>query len=127
MSSQHARTWQKEDHLDQEIQHQPKIIKKKVKVQKRWITRGEKMMYIIFAVVFLCISAYIVSFSSSVDQLNRNIESLNAQIEQQSVHNKNLALKKKELSQPERIIKIAKDNGLKIKNTQVKQASELTE
>ncbi|WP_058307913.1 cell division protein FtsL [Gracilibacillus massiliensis] len=125
MSSQHARVWQTEE--QQRQVQQPKVVRKKVKVQKRWVTRGEKIMYIIFAVVFLSISAYIVSFSSSVDQLNRNIESLNTQIDQQKVHNQNLAYKQKELSQPDRIIKTAKKNGLEVKNTQVKQATELTD
>ncbi len=110
MSSQHARAYRTDDHLEEHVQ-QPNVVRKKVKVQKRWITRGEKLMYIIFAVVFLCISAYIVSFSSSVDQVNRNIESLSTQIDQQKVHNKNLAYKKKELSQPERIIANAKEHN----------------
>ncbi|SHN14971.1 cell division protein FtsL [Gracilibacillus kekensis] len=126
MSSQHARVWHTEEQQRQQVQ-QPNVVRKKVKVQKRWVTRGEKLMYIIFAVMFLAVSAYIVSFSSSVDQLNRNIESLNTQIDQQNVHNKNLAYKKKELSQPERIIKTAKKNGLEVKNTQVKQATEITD
>ncbi len=126
MSSQHARVWQTEEQQRQQVQ-QPNVVRKKVKVQRRWITRGEKLMYIIFAVMFLAVSAYIVSFSSSVDQLNRNIESLNTQIDQQKVHNQNQAYKKKELSQPERIIRTAKNNGLEVKNTQVKQATELTD
>ncbi|MBM7678628.1 cell division protein FtsL [Gracilibacillus alcaliphilus] len=125
MSSQHARDLRHE-RLSQPVR-QPKIVKKKVKVQKRWVTPGEKIMYAVFAVIFLSISAYIVSYSSSLDQLNREVETLNNQVEQQSVVNTNLSFQIKELSQPERIIENAKSHGLKIQNTKVKQANELTD
>ncbi|QGH34420.1 cell division protein FtsL [Gracilibacillus salitolerans] len=124
MSSQHARVYSTHDQVREKVQ-QPNVVRKKVKVQKRWVTRGEKIMYSIFAVIFLSCSAYLVTYSASLDQLNRNVESLNTQIQQQSVHNKNLAFKQKELSQPERIIEYAKEHGLKVQNTQVKQATEL--
>ncbi|SFM00107.1 cell division protein FtsL [Gracilibacillus orientalis] len=126
MSSQHARVYYTHDQVKEQVQ-QPNVVRKKVKVQKRWVTRGEKLMYSIFAVIFLCFSAYLVSYSASLDQINRNVESLNTQIQQQSVHNKNLAFQQKELSQPERIIENAKKHGLKVQNTQVKQATELAD
>ncbi|WP_018932774.1 MULTISPECIES: cell division protein FtsL [Gracilibacillus] len=126
MSSQHARAYYTHDQVREQVQ-QPNVVRKKVKVQKRWVTRGEKMMYAIFAVIFLSISAYLVSYSSSLDQLNREVESLNTQIQQQTVHNKNLAFKQKELSQPERIIENAKKHGLEVQNTQVKRATDLVE
>ncbi|MFD2656258.1 cell division protein FtsL [Gracilibacillus thailandensis] len=126
MSSQHARAYYTHDQVREQVQ-QPNVVRKKVKVQKRWVTRGEKMMYVIFAVIFLSISAYLVSYSSSLDQLNREVESLNTQIQQQTVHNKNLAFKQKELSQPERIIENAKKHGLEVQNTQVKRATDLVE
>ncbi|MGN8645110.1 cell division protein FtsL [Gracilibacillus sp. HCP3S3_G5_1] len=126
MSSQHARVYYTNEQVKEQVQHK-KVVKKKVKVQKRWVTRGEKVMYSVFAVIFLSFSAYMVTYSASLDQLNRNVESLNTQIQQQSVQNKNLAFQQKELSQPERIIENAKKHGLKVQNTQVKQATELTD
>ncbi|MGP4040400.1 cell division protein FtsL [Gracilibacillus sp. D59] len=126
MSSQHARVYYTHDQVKEQVEQQ-KVVRKKVKVQKRWVTRGEKVMYVIFAVMFLCISAYMVSYSASLDKLNRNIESLSTQIQQQSKQNQNLALKQKELSKPERIIENAKKHGLKVQNTQVKQATEIVE
>ncbi|WP_208589335.1 cell division protein FtsL [Gracilibacillus suaedae] len=126
MSSQHARAYYTHDQVREQVQ-QPNVVRKKVKVQKRWVTRGEKMMYSFFAVIFLSISAYLVSYSSSLDQLNREVESLNTQIQQQTVHNENLAFKQKELSQPERIIENAKKHGLEVQNTQVKRATDLVE
>lgn len=125
MSSQHARVWQ--TNQQEQVKQQPKIVRRKVKVHQPWITRGEKILYIIFAFVFLSFSAYLISFSSSADQLNRDVQSLNSQVQQKEVHTKNLALKVKELSQPERIVENAKAHGLKIQNTQVKQASEIVD
>ncbi|UOQ47965.1 cell division protein FtsL [Gracilibacillus caseinilyticus] len=126
MSSQHARVFHSQEQVQHPVQ-QPNVVRKKVKVQKRWVTRGEKFMYILFAAITLSFSTYIVTYSSSLDQLNRNIDTLNTQIEEQSVHNANLTYKVKELSQPERIIANAKEHGLKVQNTQVKQASEVTD
>lgn len=125
MSNQHARVWQSSQ--QEQVRQKPAVIRRKVKVHKPWITRGEKVLYIIFSFVFLSCSAYLVSYSSSVDKLNREIQVLNTQVEQAEVHNKNLALQVKELSQPERIIENAKTHGLKVQNTEVKQASEITE
>ncbi|WP_066192857.1 MULTISPECIES: cell division protein FtsL [Gracilibacillus] len=125
MSSQHAKDL-RYDSVSQPVR-QPKIVRKKVKVQKRWVTRGEKIMYAACAAIFLSMSAYIVSYSSTLDQLNREVETLNTQVEQQNVVNTNLSYEVKELSQPERIIENAKANGLKIQNTKVKQANELVD
>ncbi|TRM12304.1 cell division protein FtsL [Lentibacillus cibarius] len=90
--------------------------------QKRWITKGEKVLY--SAIGFLLIAAciYVVSFASATDTLNRKVESLEQSIQQQKVTNEALLYEKKQLSRPERITRIAKENGLKIQESKVKQA-----
>lgn len=125
MSNQHARVWQTSQ--QEQVKQKPSVIRRKVKVHKPWVTRGEKVLYIIFAIVFLSFSAYLITYSSSVDKLNREIQVLNTQVDQAEVHTNNLAYQVKELSQPQRIIENAKEHGLKIQNTKVKQASEITE
>src|SRR5690625_3863480 len=70
---------------------------------------------------------YIVSFSSSTDTLNRDVQSLEVQVQQMKVDNESLSFEVRELSKPERITKIARDNGLKIQDAQVKRADHATQ
>lgn len=94
-----------------------------VKVHKQgWITKGEKMLYSLVGIFLLLAGCYIVFFSSSTDTLNRELQSLEQTVQTQQVVNEGLLFEVKELSRPERITKIAEDNGLKIQNAKVKQA-----
>ncbi|PWU68959.1 cell division protein FtsL [Gracilibacillus dipsosauri] len=128
MSTQHARNFQNHETWKEHQQtKQPNIVRKRVAVQKRWITRGEKFLYSLFAFGLLLGLAYMVYFSSHIDQLNRNIQTMNTEISQQTSLNQNLSYEVKELSQPDRIIANAKKHGLEIQNAKVKQASEVAE
>lgn len=96
----------------------------KVKVQKkRWISRGEKFLYTVASGIVLAASVFMVQFSSTTDALNRDVQKLEQQVKVQKTTNENLQYEVKELSNPDRILKIAKENGLKIQNAKVKQAS----
>ncbi|TCT26876.1 cell division protein FtsL [Melghiribacillus thermohalophilus] len=98
--------------------------KKQVVVHKRrWVTRGEKFLYTLFITGALGLSIYITSFSSSLDSINRNIQTIENEISNQQIENRVLEAKVNELKQPSRILAIAKENGLTIKNSNVKQAS----
>ncbi|ALX47381.1 cell division protein FtsL [Lentibacillus amyloliquefaciens] len=95
-----------------------------VKVRKKgWITKGEKVLYSLVAVMLIAVSIYVVSFASTTDTLNREVESLEANVQHQKVTNEGLVYEKKQLERPERITRIAKENGLKIQDAQVKQAT----
>ncbi|UOQ43139.1 cell division protein FtsL [Halobacillus salinarum] len=99
----------------------------KVKVhRKKWISTGEKFLYSIASTAVIAASLYMVHFSSSTDKLNRDIQQAEQKIDAQQSQNENLAYQVKELSNPDRILKIAKKNGLSIKNSQVKQAGKVT-
>ncbi|QTM99330.1 cell division protein FtsL [Sediminibacillus dalangtanensis] len=100
----------------------------KVKVQKKkWITTGEKFIYTIFSALLVGALYFSVSLSSSTDALNREVQQLEQQVERQQEINQNLEYKAKDLSNPDRILRIAKENGLKIQNTEVKQATQISE
>lgn len=73
--------------------------------------------------LFAAASIYVVAYSSSTDKLNREIQSLNEKVQQQKLENEDLVFEINELSKPERITKIAKENGLKIQETKVKRAT----
>lgn len=123
MNTDRARSWQQEYIQPQE--RQKKVI---VRVKKKsWLTKGEKIIYTFFGILLLIASIYIVSFSSSVDSLNRNVQTLETQLQQQKLENENLIFEVSELSKPERIINIAKDNGLKIQEAEVIRAVKLNE
>ncbi|WP_186577558.1 cell division protein FtsL [Aquibacillus kalidii] len=126
MGASEAKNWQQsawqEKHVTHTGQAEPKR-QVKVKVHKRWVTPGEKLMYTVFSVLAVVALFFAVSFSSSADALNRDVQQLQQQVQEQQSANENLQFKVKELSNPDRILRIAKENGLQIQNTQVKQAS----
>lgn len=98
--------------------------KAKIKVRKSsWITKGEKLLYSIVGICLVSAGIYVVSYSSSTDTLNRDLQQLENKVQTQQVTNEGLSFEVRELSRPERIIKIAKENGLKIQDAKVKQAS----
>ncbi|PAV29909.1 cell division protein FtsL [Virgibacillus profundi] len=119
MSANHARSWQQTS--PQQIPEKDQKVAVKVKKQG-WITKGEKVLYTIVSTCLIASGIYIVSFSSSTDTLNRNLQELDQTVQTQQVTNEGLLFEKKELSRPERITQIAKDNGLKLQDAEVKQA-----
>ncbi|MCT2538065.1 cell division protein FtsL [Aquibacillus koreensis] len=126
MNTSEARSWQQswqEQHTNPTRRTEQEKVK--VKVHKRWITPGEKFIYFLFGVISIAVLMFTVSFSSSTDALNRQVQQLESQVQQQQTNNENLEHKVKEYSNPDRILRIAKENGLKVQNTQVKQATEL--
>lgn len=119
MNTSHARSWQQTRPEQTQTQKQ----KVAVKVQKQgWITKGEKLLYSLLGMGLILGGIFTVSFSSSTDTLNRELQQLEKTVQYQQVKNEGLLFEVKELSRPERITKIAKDNGLKIQDAEVKQA-----
>lgn len=101
--------------------------KTKVKIKRTgWITKGEKVLYTFMCMCLLAFGVFIVSYSSSTDSLNREVQTLEKQVNDQLVINEGLNFEKKSLSRPERILEIAKEKGLKVQGTEVKQAKDLS-
>lgn len=93
-----------------------------VKVHKTgWVTKGEKILYSLISVILIAAALYIVAYSSSIDTVNRELQTLEQSITDQQVVNEGLLFEMRELSRPERITKIAKDNGMKIQDAEVKR------
>ncbi|UFU00935.1 cell division protein FtsL [Radiobacillus kanasensis] len=128
MSASEARNWQQswQQQTNPTIHTEPER-KVKVKInKKRWVTTGEKVLYTVCSAIAVTALFFIVSFSISVDSINRDVQQMEQQMDKQQVQNENLEYKVKELSNPDRILKIAKENGLKIQNAEVKQASTIS-
>lgn len=120
MYSNQARSWQQRNQAHPSQQPQKKIV---IKVKKKsWLTKGEKIIYAFFGVLLIVAGIYIVSFSSTTDSLNRELQTIEANVQQQKIENETLVFEIDELSKPERITTIAKENGLKIQATKVKRA-----
>lgn len=122
MSANHARSWQRSyEQISQPHTEQPKKVVIKVR-KKSWLTKGEKVIYALFGLFIIVAGIYIVSFSSTTDTLNREVQTLETNVQQQKLENEILMFERDELSKPDRITQIAKDNGLKIQDTKVKRA-----
>jgi len=125
VNTNHARNWQREQIERRHEQGKKKVV---IRTKKRsMITKGEKLIYSIFCIMLTIASIYVVSFSSSMDKLNRDIQSIDKTVQQQKLENENLNFEINELSKPERITKIAKENGLKIQEAKVKRAIKLND
>lgn len=121
MNTSRARHWKQSYTSTQTQTEQHKQITVKVR-KKRWITKGEKVLYSLIGICLIMSGFMIVSYSSATDAINRDIQTLEQTINEQHVQNENLHFEVKELSKPERIMSIAEENGLKIQDTKVKRA-----
>lgn len=119
MSANQARKWQTSPQYNP--QKQPQTVVRKVK-KKAWITKGEKVIYSFTGAAVLAFAIGMVAYASGTDSLNRELQQLESNITQQQIVNEGLHFEKEELSRPERITEIAEKNGLKIQNSEVKQA-----
>lgn len=120
MNTNHARKWDYSKTVSTPERDQHVLVKR---VRKQgWITKGEKILYALIGTGLVIAAFYIVSFASTNDTLNREIQSMENKVQEQEMINDMLAYEKKELSKPERIIRIARENGLKIQDSEVKQA-----
>lgn len=120
MNTGPAKKWQT-NHLHHTEPERKKVV---VKVtSKTWLTKGEKVIYAFLCAAIIACGMFIVSYASTTDTLNRETQALNDEVNAQKVENENLLFEVRELSKPERITKVAKDNGLEIQEAQVKQAA----
>lgn len=118
MNTNHARKW---EYSPSSTTKQNKQVVVKVRKQS-WITKGEKVLYSIVGLGLIIACALIVSYSSSTYNLNKEVQSLESTVQSQQKSNQLLMYEVEKLSLPERITKIAKDNGLKIQSAEVKHA-----
>jgi cell division protein FtsL len=120
MRENQAIDWQQRSSMETAPNREQKAT---VKVRKQgWITKGEKVLYSVIGLCIIIAGGFMVSFSSSTDSLNRELQQLEQTVQNQQVINESLLFEKKELERPERITEIARENGLKIQDTEVKQA-----
>jgi len=96
---------------------QTKTVKRKVVVQ---LTKFEKMLYIGLITIIALISIYMLSLKMAAYDTRGKIADLDTKIEKQSSENSAIESEIKKNSSYERIYNKAKDQGMSLKNDNVK-------
>jgi len=86
--------------------------------------KGEKLMYIILAVMILSIPVAKVCTQAILSESNIKVERLKKDIDKQQRYNESLSMKISELASLENIESIANDLGLSYNNDNIKTVSE---
>lgn len=111
--------------VHQQVPQRKQTKKVKVVVRSKRFTSGEYILMGLYAFGFCVALFFMIHISAEIDGMNRNIASMKTKISEQATINDNLAYQKMELSNPERILAVAKEHGLDIQNTKVKQATKV--
>ncbi|AXF55477.1 cell division protein FtsL [Salicibibacter kimchii] len=88
------------------------------RVEKRF-TRGEKYLMAMIGIAIVVTAVLMVSNYASMYGLEQEISQLQSEINQQQQYNEGLEHQVSELSDPERILEIAQDNGMELNDDNV--------
>ena len=86
--------------------------------------KGEKLMYILLAVMILAIPVAKVCTQAILSESNIKVERLKKEINKQQRYNESLSMKISELASLENIESIANELGLSYNNNNIKTVSE---
>lgn len=111
--------------VHQQIPQRKQSKQVKVVVKTKLFTPGEYILMGLYTLGVCVALFFMIHMSAEIDEMNRNIETAKTEMSEQYVINENLSHQKMELSNPERILALAKEHGLDIQNTKVKQASKV--
>lgn len=95
--------------------YRPSTNKKRLK-----ITKGEKYIYLLFGIICFCLSYVIITNQTSIYKVNREIEAVNVKIDEQLRETEDLQSQVNVLLEYDRVLKVAKEKGLKLQNNNVK-------
>lgn len=107
---------EKQEHRQERINKTSTVI-----VEKGKISKGEVFLLIALALIFFAVSILVVNNYATIHSLNREVHSLQSEIDNKQRMNDDLKLQVTELSEPDRIMKIAKEKlGLSLNENNVK-------
>ena len=78
-------------------------------VEKGRITKGEVILLLLLTIVFFVASLFVLSNYATIQSLNRDVHVLQSEIDNKLTTNEDLQLQVTELSEPDRIMSIAKE------------------
>jgi cell division protein FtsL len=96
------------------------VAPKKVHRQKRWLTPGEKVMIVVFALFFTMLSVKIISNETAIYQTNKEIQKIEAKVKHQQKENSDIKMQISEDSTYEKIWEKAKQQGLNLNQQNIK-------
>lgn len=99
---------------------QPAPQQKKQPVKKRLFTPGEKVLFLLFALMICFLGAKVVSTQAALYEINKEIQDVDGQIKEQKKTNHDLETQVSEESTYEKIWKRAKELGLDLSEQNVK-------
>ncbi|MGY3714015.1 cell division protein FtsL [Sutcliffiella cohnii] len=103
------------EHQQQPTRKQQVVIRKKAR-----ITLGEKLLIGLFLALVTFSSIHLVSNHVTIYDVNKEIRVLETSVQEQQLANRDLQLKVAELSTSDRILQKAKELGLTINESSVK-------
>ncbi|GLY10580.1 cell division protein FtsL [Pseudobacillus badius] len=106
----------------QQIRHEEKTAakQKKQQIEKRLFTPGEKLLFLLFALMICFVGAKIVSTQAALYEINKDIQDVEKEIKDQKKVNHDLEAQVSEESTYERIWKRAKELGLDLSEQNIK-------
>ncbi|KMY53532.1 hypothetical protein AC623_05640 [Bacillus sp. FJAT-27231] len=106
----------------QQVNHEERKLfkRKKQQVTKRLFTPGEKVLFLLFAVMICFLGAKVVSTQAALYEVNKDIQDVEQQIKDQKKVNHDLKAQVSEESTYERIWKRAKELGLNLSEQNIK-------
>ncbi|WP_163654368.1 cell division protein FtsL [Listeria sp. PSOL-1] len=105
-------------HLEREQIHTEKP--KKQILKRGQVTLGEKIIIVVAALVIAFLAFQIIGMQASMYNVNKDIQASEAKVTDQQKQNSELNTQVKDLSKYERILKKAKEKGLKLNENNVK-------
>ena len=92
---------------------------KKVRVNKRIVSRGEKLLYTVGALCFVMTMVIKIFCGASIGHLNLAVEKVKYEIDEQSKKKESLMMKVDELTSFDNVKDIVKDMGLAYNNSNI--------
>lgn len=93
---------------------------RRVRRDKRWLTPGEKLMIVVFALFFCMLSVKIISNETAIYQVNKDIQKIETKVKNQQKVNNDLKMQISEESTYEKIWEKAKQQGLNLNDQNIK-------
>ncbi|KAB7707966.1 cell division protein FtsL [Bacillus aerolatus] len=93
---------------------------KEQQIKKRLFTPGEKVLFLLFALMICFTGAKVVSTQAALYEINKDIQDVETQIKEQKKTNHDLKVQVSEESTYEKIWKRAKELGLDLSEQNVK-------
>lgn len=95
-----------------QLEQPDRVAQRKKMPQKRGLSAGEKMLYLVSILIVVAVSTLILSRYAAMAELNLQASDIQRNIAQLQEENQQLESETKELMRPERIRRFAEDRGM---------------